>query len=922
MAMRELVTGGAACAVPGSSSSSSNPLGAFASALMGSSSQKIWEFFGGSMDRIQEIPTSIPTTSGSNIYEGPSTVLPGSEFDHPLQPDGQGSEFLRGFRSADQNGLAAAWDEIHNPQAPQFQGRGSPTNFPLEHNRLQPDLGGPPQRVLSSFLHSFVNSTHGGVPFRSAALPVLGLSDSDKQCIRDRSSIMARHFFGDKSEDFVNSQPSQYHRSLMILLVDVLLPFPPAFPGSIPCLGGQVNALLSSLEIDNDIRARGPLPGRFRELEEYWNDSQVMKPGPHAGDGWVAEFTQHRVGNGDPNAWAHSFEQQHGANGWASEFDHDVLNSALQKNREREHKHNQNRNMKPKGYYSNDKRYMMNSRQKIGIPKGTTVAIRNINSITYQISTIFIRLVIADFAVIEQSQITTLDQMRGANIPSLAAMEQTRMLAHTLAQNGDPKFQKEEEDEEDEARVKWLRRRRKTRKTKQECQVLENGDENGGRSEVAENSKFFQFVSKMSRGELSIGDNQVKPIAFSTPGDWATEYQHQYNGGQSWADQFVRDEARPVVTIGGGIRVWMLQRDLRVPNLFCFSQLLGLGVVLPSFVVSFSLQSALYGGYLLSLGPDRWVNEYTTEREHHGSVDDQWVNEFSKLHVHDWVDEFGRQVGEGALGDESDDNWANAYDEYLNEQSTVKQRSETSRGVYVFSDLNPYVGHPNPLKEGQELFRKGLLSEAVLALEAEVLKNPDNAEGWRLLGIAHAENDDDQQAIASMMRAQEVEPTNLEVLLALGVARFFNDAAQMSPEDADVHVVLGVLYNLSREYDKAIESFKMALKLKPRDYSLWNKLGATQANSVQSADAILAYQQALDLKPNYVRAWANMGISYANQGMYEDSIRYYVRALAMNPKADNAWQYLRISLSCASRNDMIEACDSRNLDVLQKEFPL
>ncbi|KAE8713747.1 Peroxisome bioproteinsis protein 5 [Hibiscus syriacus] len=229
------------------------------------------------------------------------------------------------------------------------------------------------------------------------------------------------------------------------------------------------------------------------------------------------------------------------------------------------------------------------------------------------------------------------------------------------------------------------------------------------------------------------------------------------------------------------------------------------------------------------------------------------------------------------------------------------------------------------------------------------------------------------QAIAAMMRAQEADPTNLEVLLALGVshtneleqsaalkylygwlrhhpkygtlaspelanslyyadvARLFNEAAQMSPEDADVHIVLGVLYNLSREYDKAIAAFKTALKLKPNDYSLWNKLGATQANSVQSADAILAYQQpfglsldlqALDLKPNYVRAWANMGISYANQGMYEESIRYYVRALAMNPKADNAWQYLRISLSSASRNDMVEACDSRNLEVLQKEFPL
>jgi tetratricopeptide (TPR) repeat protein len=118
----------------------------------------------------------------------------------------------------------------------------------------------------------------------------------------------------------------------------------------------------------------------------------------------------------------------------------------------------------------------------------------------------------------------------------------------------------------------------------------------------------------------------------------------------------------------------------------------------------------------------------------------------------------------------------------------------------------------------------------------------------------------------------------------------------MMPEDGDVHTVLGLLYNLSRDYGKAITSFETALKLKPRDYSLWNKLGATQANSARSADAIYAYQEALDLKPNYVRAWSNMGIGYANQGQYKESIRYYIRALAMNPKADNAWQYLRISL--------------------------
>ncbi|KAI5606248.1 hypothetical protein BDE02_01G407200 [Populus trichocarpa] len=745
MAMRELVTGAAACAVPGSSSSSSNPLGALANALIGSSSKPL--------EGLKEIPTSTTTATEPPLYQDATAEdrlrgLPGADFDHSFSqhPTSQGSEFLRRFRTSDQNGFANAWDEIQRsgpPPPPALLDHGLPPP------QLQPTLDGPPQRVLSNFLHSFVGSSHGGIPFRPAPLPALGLSEGDKQCIRDRSSIMARHFFADKSEDFINT---------------------------------QVNALLSSLDIDGDVRVKGPLPGRFQELEDYWNESQAARrPGPPQADGWVTEFSQHRIDHGDPNVWAHSFEQQHGANGWASEF---------------------------------------------------------------------------------EQLISAADQMGGANISNLSTMEQTRMLAHTLAQNNDPKFQ---------------------------------------------NSKFLQFVSKMSRGELIIDDNQVKPAALSSPGDWATEYQQQYSGGR-WADEYARDQ--------------------------------------------------------LSHGPDQWANEFAAEREQSRPVDDKWVNEFSKLHVDDWADEFGRQVGEGAFGESSTDNWADTYDEYLNEQVVAKQKPDASRGVYVFTDMNPYVGHPNPLKEGQDLFRKGLLSEAVLALEAEVLKNPDNAEGWRLLGIAHAENDDDQQAIAAMMRAHEADPTNLEVLLALGVshtnefeqaaalkylygwlqhhqkyrtlatpelsdslyyanvARLFNEAAQMAPEDADVHIVLGVLYNLSREYDKAIAFFQTALKLKPQDYSLWNKLGATQANSVQSADAILAYQQALDLKPNYVRAWANMGISYANQGMYEDSIRYYVRALAMNPKADNAWQYLRISLSFASRNDMLEACDSRNLDALQKEFPL
>jgi peroxin-5 len=58
----------------------------------------------------------------------------------------------------------------------------------------------------------------------------------------------------------------------------------------------------------------------------------------------------------------------------------------------------------------------------------------------------------------------------------------------------------------------------------------------------------------------------------------------------------------------------------------------------------------------------------------------------------------------------------------------------------------------------------------VLALEAECQRNPGNAEAWRLLGTVQAENDDDQQAIAAMNRALAADPSNLDVLLSLGVS--------------------------------------------------------------------------------------------------------------------------------------------------------
>lgn len=89
---------------------------------------------------------------------------------------------------------------------------------------------------------------------------------------------------------------------------------------------------MSSLDIDDGIQARGHVPGRFRELDDYWNESQAVSL--HPADDWGAEFNQHGIYHGGPDSWVQSFEQQHGVNGWATEFEQVVssINSYMIEN--------------------------------------------------------------------------------------------------------------------------------------------------------------------------------------------------------------------------------------------------------------------------------------------------------------------------------------------------------------------------------------------------------------------------------------------------------------------------------------------------------------------------------------------------------------------------------------------------------------
>ncbi|XP_068137172.1 PEX5-related protein isoform X3 [Hyperolius riggenbachi] len=167
------------------------------------------------------------------------------------------------------------------------------------------------------------------------------------------------------------------------------------------------------------------------------------------------------------------------------------------------------------------------------------------------------------------------------------------------------------------------------------------------------------------------------------------------------------------------------------------------------------------------------------------------------------------------------------------------------------------------------------------------------------------------------------------------VKELYLEAAHQNGDliDPDLQTGLGVLFNLSGEFDRAVDAFNSALMVRPDDYSLWNRLGATLANGDRSEEAVEAYSKALEIQPGFIRSRYNLGISCINLGAHREAVSNFLTALSLQRKSrlqqqshhhpvisGNIWAALRIALSMMDQPELFHAANVGDLDILLRAF--
>jgi len=260
--------------------------------------------------------------------------------------------------------------------------------------------------------------------------------------------------------------------------------------------------------------------------------------------------------------------------------------------------------------------------------------------------------------------------------------------------------------------------------------------------------------------------------------------------------------------------------------------------------------------------------------------------------------------------------WAERYDRKLDNifavQNTITERIVQALELHL-TDTEQEQLDKAPKKINVEAYDLTLTARRLLtrfdykaAAEARDLLrraieiDPAYTEAYSLLGFYYF----DEWRVWGTERDQ-----NLARALELGT-----EAVKLSPSDPAPHVLLAVVHQWRREFDKANAAANKALALQPNDAITLSNLGSMLKLAGRYEEALELLQQAVRLDPfhppNYLELLAD---AYWGVGNYSQCIRVAERGVAIDPNFVGLYGSLAVCYAALDRDEEAKAAATEML---------
>ena len=205
---------------------------------------------------------------------------------------------------------------------------------------------------------------------------------------------------------------------------------------------------------------------------------------------------------------------------------------------------------------------------------------------------------------------------------------------------------------------------------------------------------------------------------------------------------------------------------------------------------------------------------------------------------------------------------------------------------------------PQPCSDQQivlratELVLAGDLDQAEGLLRGLINANCSLPMAWMNLGVIVGDRGDKQERMQLLEHAQELDPTNHNILLNLATA--YHDAGDSSHAESlirevlsrddsliQAHHNLGVVLAKVGRQDEARTALCKALELDPLHWQSLDKLTELKAiEDLKLAEA--GYRRLIDLEPNNNEFYRKLGVNLTHQDRVTEAIECYRKAINLN----------------------------------------